>query len=120
MLRLINRRLIIPRGDSGSFALPTLGIADEGNVAIFSIFDTLTRETLLEKRVDASEDFIYINLTHDDTNIPAGKYYWDIKIYREPQFDEDGVLIGGEEVDSYYSAYRLPLCIVKEVPRKDG
>ena len=120
MLRLINRRLIIPRGDSGSFALPTLGIADEGNVAIFSIFDTLTRETLLEKRVDASEDFIYINLTHDDTNIPDGKYYWDIKIYREPQFDEDGVLIGGEEVDSYYSAYKLPYCIIKEVSRKDG
>ena len=49
MLRLINRRLIIPRGDSGSFALPTLGIADEGNVAIFSIFDTLTRETKAQK-----------------------------------------------------------------------
>ena len=117
MLRLINRRLIIPRGDSGSFALPTLGIADEGNVAIFSIFDTLTRETLLEKRVDASEDFIYINLTHDDTNIPAGKYYWDIKIYHSPQHDEDGKIVSSEQVDSYYAAYKLPYCVIKEVCR---
>lgn len=120
MLRLVNRRLIIPRGDSGSFALPTLGIADDNNVAVFSILDELTRETVLEKQVEASENFIYINLTHKDTNIPAGKYVWDIKIYREPQFDEDGVLVGGEEIDSYYSAYKLPYCIIKEVPKKDG
>ena len=49
MIRLIKRRLIIPRGDTGSFTIPTLTTVEQGDVAVFSVFDPLTRTTILEK-----------------------------------------------------------------------
>ena len=51
MIRLINRRLIIPRGDSGSFVLPLIAPVDaEYDEAYFSVFDTLTQEVIIEKQ----------------------------------------------------------------------
>ena len=44
MIRLLKRRLIIPRGDSGSFSIPTLGTVGENDIAVFGIFDILTHE----------------------------------------------------------------------------
>ena len=52
-------------------------------------------------------------------NLEAGKYYWDIKIYRSPKFDEDGILIDAMEIDSYYSAFKQPLLIIKEVAKSN-
>lgn len=116
MIRLCNSRLIIPKGDTGFFSLPTEGVRKTGDIAIFSVYDKLTQETVLEKIVDASDESISFFITHDDTaQLEAKKYYWDIKLYKEPQYNEDGDLIGAEEINSYYSAWRLPECIIKEV-----
>jgi len=41
---------------------------------------------------------------------------WDIKLYRGPKYDEEGKIIGGDEIDSYYAAFSLPVCEIKEVP----
>ena len=41
MIRLIQRRLIIPRGDTGSFSIPTIGTVGASDIAIFGIFDPL-------------------------------------------------------------------------------
>ena len=49
MIRLIQRRLIIPRGDTGSFTIPTRGTVEEGDVAVFSLYDALTHKTVFEK-----------------------------------------------------------------------
>lgn len=120
MIRFVFKRLIIPRGDSGSFMLPTIEPVEKGDIAVFSILDTLTKSTILEKQLDASEEFIYVNLTHEDTEkLMPGTYYWDVKIYKGPEYDEDGILVGGSTVNSYYAAYGLPYCIIKEVCKKD-
>jgi len=42
MIRLVRRALIIPQGDTGTFTIPTLGEVEEGDIAILSIYDTLT------------------------------------------------------------------------------
>lgn len=116
MIRLIARRLIIPRGDTGSFTIPMLRTVSEGDVAVFSIFDTLTRTTVFEKIVPATAETLEISLTHEETmNLEPKKYVWDIKIYNEPQYDEDSLLIGGTEVHSYYAGYSLPICEVRQV-----
>ena len=49
MIRLIGRRLIIPRGDTGTFTIPTHGEVGEGDIAILSIYDPLTHKTVCEK-----------------------------------------------------------------------
>ena len=120
MIRIIGTRLIVPKGDTGFFMLPTRGVASEGDVAVFSVKDSLTRTTIIEKIIDASNSHLLIEFEHEDTsNLDAGKYTWDLKIYRRPEYDEDGILIDAMEVDSYYSAFKQPLLIIKEVAKSN-
>ena len=119
MIRLVQRRLIIPRGDTGTFTIPTLGTVEEGDIAILSIFDPLTQTTVCEIPIMATEETLTFNFKHSDTvNIePSDRYQWDIKIYRDPKYDENNKLIGGAEIDSYYAAFgkEMPKCIIKQV-----
>ena len=95
MIRLIKRRLIVPRGDTGSFTIPTLTTVEEG---------------------DLTEDTITVYFTYNDTvNLKAGKYFWDIKLYLGPKYDEDNKLCGGDEVHSYYAGFELPIFEVREI-----
>lgn len=114
MIRLIQTKLIIPRGDTGTFSVPLLASFSEGDAAIFSILDGKTKKVILRKAGVVQENVLNINFTHYDTvNLIAGKYYWDIKIYRNPEFI-DNELVNGEEVDSYYAAYSLPTCEIRQ------
>ena len=118
MIRLVGTRITLPKGDTGSFMLPTRGQVDQGDIAVFSVKDPLTQTTVIEKYIDASNKFLLISLELEDTiKLSAGKYFWDIKIYRSPKFDEDGILIDAVEIDSYYSAFKQPLLIIKEVAK---
>lgn len=116
MIRLLKRRLIIPRGDTGSFSIPTLGEVSEGDIAILGIFDPLIHELKLMKVIYATSPTLTFTFKAEDTaNLEAKKYNWDISIYRSPIFDEEGELIGAKEVNTYYSAFKLPICEIKEV-----
>lgn len=113
MIRMIGRRLIIPRGDTGSFSLPALNNVT-GNIAVFTIFDNLTRTKLFQKIVPSEGDTLSIAFSHNDTvNLKPGKYCWDIKYYTNPEFVEDE-LVNGDEVDSYYAGFALPICEIRE------
>lgn len=118
MIRIRFRTIIIPRGDTGFITFPNDGPAREGDIAIFSIYDKLTRTSVLEKQVDASDEslFFYFNMK-DTIDLEPKTYYWDVKIYRHPRYDEDNNLIGANEINSFYSAYELPECIIKEVAK---
>ena len=115
MIRMIQRKLIIPRGDTGSFSIPALTTVENGDVAVFSIIDALTHTIIgARKLVSVTGDTLTVEFTHNDTvNLPVGKYFWDIKYYRNPVF-ADGELVNGEEVNSYYAAYSLPQCEIRE------
>lgn len=118
MIRIIGTRLLIPKGDTGFFSLPNKGVFSEGDVAVFSVKDPLTQATVIEKLIDGSSPFLLIEIEKEDTlKLSAGKYFWDIKLYRRPIYDEDDILIDALEVDSYYSAYEQPLLIIKEVSK---
>ena len=118
MIRIIGRRLIIPKGDTGFFSLPNCGPHEEGDVAVFSAKDKLTRKTIIEKIIDASGDGLLIEFKKEDTaSLEAGKYFWDIKLYKNPIYNEDGILIDAAEINSYYSAFEEPLLIIKEVAK---
>lgn len=114
MIRLVQRHLIIPRGDTGSFSVPLLRSFQMGDVAVFAIFDILTRTIMFKKVIELEGDILHITLTHDDTvNLKPGKYLWDIKSYCDPQY-ADGELVNGREIDSYYAGYTLPVCEIRE------
>lgn len=113
MIRLIQRRLIIPRGDTGSFSIPILAGKNTGDVAVFTVFDLMTHKKLLEKTATAADGTLTIEFNHNDTvNLPVGQFVWDIKYYVNPVF-ADGELVGGTEIDSYYAAFTLPVCEIR-------
>lgn len=116
MIRIRFRTIIIPRGDTGFISFPNVGPTREGDVAVFSLLDKLTRKTVLEKIVSAEDESLFFYFKTDDTkDLEAKTYYWDIKVYKRPRYDEDGNLIGANEINSFYSAFKLPECIIKEV-----
>ena len=118
MIRILGTRLILPKGDTGFFSLPNKGIFSDGDIAVFSVKSLMTQQTVIEKIIDASSCALLIEFEKEDTmNLDAGKYFWDIKIYRRPIYDEDNLLVDALEVDSYYSAYKQPLLIIKEVSK---
>lgn len=114
MIRLIQRRLIVPRGDTGVFSIPILAGKDSGDASIFTIFNPLTHRKIFEKVMDNTDGILKMDLTHGDTvNLPVGNYVWDIKFYTNPII-VDEKLVSGTEVDSYYSAFQLPVCEIRE------
>lgn len=114
MIRMIQRRLIIPRGDTGSFSIPTIAVASASDVAVFTVFDCLTRTKVFEKTTTPTDDTLTFEFTHNDTvNLTPGYYVWDIKFYKNPVY-ADGALVNGDEVNSYYAGYTLPACEIRE------
>lgn len=111
---MIQRRLIIPRGDTGSFSIPYLKAINPGDVAVFTIFDIRTKTKMYQKLIAAEGDILNIAFTHGDTvNLKPGKYLWDIKFYTNPQIIDDE-LVNGDEIDSYYAGFSLPECEIRE------
>ena len=103
------RRLVIPRGDTGSFTVPAL-MNKDNSIAVFSIFNNQRRIWTHEFEIN-KDDTITIKFSHEDTrDLPLGRYYWDIKIYVNPVHDDTGLLVDGDEVHSYYAGYKLPEC----------
>ena len=116
MIRLVQRRLIIPRGDTGSFSVPALinDIPDANIIAVFSIFNKDKR--IWTKEYPIENGTVRINFTHEETEaFPLGKYWWDIKIYVNPRYD-GALLIDGDEVHSYYAGFQLPECEITMAP----
>ena len=113
MIRLISRRLIIPRGDTGDFTVPLLeSDSVSPKVAIFSILDLINQKVIYQKEATIEEGVVKVEFTHEDTEVlPLGQYVWDIKIYTNPTYNENK-LINGETVDSYYAGFTYPICEV--------
>lgn len=122
MIRVVQRKLIIPQGDTGEFSIPTQGTVSAGDVAILAIYDNLTHQTVLEKKIEATPEILTFNFAMEDTlNIEpddrGSRYSWDIVIQRNPLYDENDKLIHCDSVDSYYAAFKLPSCVIKRVTR---
>ena len=123
MIRVIQRRLIIPRGDTGTFTLPLLPGTEQGDIAVFSIYDPLKKEVIYQRQYTITEEELNIPVTHEDTlDIePSNRYEWDVKIYHGPVYadgadstDVKTIPINGASINSYYSAFSLPTCEIRE------
>lgn len=116
MIRVVQRRLIIPRGDTGTFTLPILPGTESEDVAVFSIYDPLHKEVILQKLCTVEDENFNIEFTHEDTvNIEPNKYVWDVKVYHNPEYEKgSSIPINGQGINSYYSAFSLPVCEVRE------
>ena len=118
MIRLIGTRIIIPKGDTGVFTLQRK--ENNSELVRFFVQDPLTKKYVIEKDCSIVEDQIFIEINHEDTkDLRAGKYFWDIKDYYMPVYDEDGILIDAQEINSYYSAFKHPVFVIKEIAENE-
>ena len=67
MIRLIQRRLIIPQGDTGTFSIPMQGTMEENDRALISIYDNLTHTVVLEKEMEQKENTLSYTFASEDT-----------------------------------------------------
>lgn len=123
MIRVIQRRLIIPRGDTGTFTLPLLPGTEQGDIAVFSIYDPLKKEVIYQRQYPITGEELNIPFEHEDTLEiePSNRYEWDVKIYKTPVYtdgadtsDPKTIPTTGASIDSYYSAFSLPICEIRE------
>ena len=82
------------------------------------------QKTILTKMIPLTFPTLNFSFSSTDTSqLEPKKYRWDIAIYKSPTYDEEGKLTGAEEVHSYFSAYKLPICRIAEttyVPQEEG
>ena len=120
MIRLIQRRLIIPQGDTGTFTIPVQGSMTANDVAILSIYDPLTRTTVLNKDGELNEEVLDFSFVPEDTLSiePSKRYLWDITIYRNASYNGETkkvIKTAETSIDSYYAAFSLPTCEIRTV-----
>lgn len=115
MIRMIQKQLIIPRGDTGTFSIPILASSSsDQDASIFTIFDPLNHKKIFQKVMEEKDGVLSMNFTHADTvNLPIGQFVWDIKFYKNVEI-VDGVFLNGTEIDSYYAAFKLPICEIRQ------
>lgn len=114
MIRLVQRRLIIPRGDTGTFSVPVLSSYNSGDAAVFSIIDPRTHRRVYNQLMYVTDNVLSVKFEYGDTvNLPVGKFLWDIKFYQDPVI-EDNQVVSGKEVDSYYAAFTMPECEIRQ------
>lgn len=124
MIRLIQRRLIIPQGDTGNFTIPTQGEVNTGDKAILSIYDNLTHKVIREIEIDATPETLTFYFGPNDTLVTndgepiepddrGSRYSWDVTIIRQVEING----VNTVDIDSYYAAFGLPACVIKRVTR---
>ncbi len=82
MVEINGHDIIITRGDS-LFLRVDFGGRDlpAGSKAVFTLKKTIrSRSALVQKIFDASEEMLAVFLTHEETDLPAGMYVWDVRL----------------------------------------
>jgi len=117
MLRLIGKRIMINKGDTGMLILPNIAAGCTNAVAVLTVYDKLYKQKIIEKATPAVEDMLSFSFESQDTSeLEPRTYYWDVKIYHNPLLDEDDFPLTGSVVDSYYGSFnKLPKFIVTGV-----
>lgn len=117
MVRVIYPADIIwPRGDTGFVRIHVPYHVDEGDIALFLIYDQAKQNIMAQQIVLLEQDFVTISLGQDLAwRLMPGHYYWDVKLYHDPEYDEDGVVKSAKTINSLYGAFKLPRFEVTEV-----
>lgn len=84
----------------------------DGDVMLFAIFTNTTCEDVLCKCLEISDGVAHLRLCNQDTrDIPAGKYYWNLRIVTSPARDAEGNVRVDADTDDVITIYDKPPCI---------
>lgn len=83
MYRFEGMDIELTRGDSVQFKVSITGRElPEGSVAVFSVKKRVKdADCVLEKRIALQPDGVaLIGLSHEESDLPAGTYWWDLRV----------------------------------------
>ena len=117
MVRVNGRADVVwPRGDTGSIQIHVPYHVDEGDISLFLVFDRFTRKVLAEQVVILEDDYVTVPFGQELAwRLMPGKYFWDVKLYHDPIYDDEGRVMGALTIDSIYGAFKQPSLTVTEV-----
>lgn len=117
MVRIVYPSDIIwPRGDTGAVQIHVPYHVDEGDIALLLIYDRMKQQIIAQQIVQLEQDMVTLSLGQDLAwRLMPGRYYWDVKLYHDPVYDSNGVVVGAKTIDSLYGAFKLPRFEVTEV-----
>lgn len=72
----------VTQGDTLFFTIRLTGRdLPEGSVAFFTVKKSpKSDEVLIQKKMDATDEFLDVRLYSEDTNLPVRTYYWDVRV----------------------------------------
>lgn len=116
MLRLIQPSdIILPYGDTGSIAVKAPYHLEPDDIALFVVYCNLHPHPVYMQQAYCDDDMIYVGFNKTICcMLPPGNYHWDIKIYKNPVYYDNGAIADAEQIDSLYSTFKLPRFIFKE------
>ena len=83
MYRFSGLDIELTRGDSVQFKVTVMGRElPEGSSAVFSVKkNPKDAACVLEKKLALAQDgVVLVGLSHEDTDIPAAMYWWDLRV----------------------------------------
>lgn len=83
MFNVDGQKIGITKGDTGQFTITFTGDdkPEDGCTALVSLKKTKTSEDAIwEKRLAIADDTVTVTVTSQDSNIPFGQYWWDVRI----------------------------------------
>ena len=110
----MRHRIVLPRGDTRLVSFKVSGTPAETDRVVMAV--RRASGGLVHKMVSKVTPGkpVQFLLTHDDTEkMREGEYVWDVRYVRNPTLDADGMVTGGEEVETFYR--ESPLEVVKVV-----
>lgn len=86
MLETNKLKIEISKGDSGVLTLRFTGedIPPNDTIVLFTVRKNVdSEEKLIEKRLEMEDGECIVQLTVDDTELPYGRYWWDVRLLYE-------------------------------------
>lgn len=108
--------IILPRGDTGAVQINVPYHTDEDDIALFVVWDkNCPTRPIWQQQMPLENGVVTLVFGKDIAwRLMPGKYFWDVKLYHDPEFDEFGCPINAATIDSIYSAFRAPKLIITE------
>ena len=104
------KRIEMYSGDTGEMTFRLRGADFTANDKVLFTVKDRKKNEVIRKIFPIDNSLCVVHFAHLDTeNLPAGDYWWDIRIFFDAQFDAEGKLVEENGVNTPGSPYLLKI-----------
>lgn len=99
MFKVEGTTITLSRGDTGAFKVTATGYTfGTDDRALFSLKNSQGTVVKQQAYPMTNNQFIVYFLNADTDTLPPGKYTWDIRYVVNPEYDQQGNIVDGDQV----------------------